>query len=296
MSTSLYDWKKQPEGLITIAENQVLPPEQKIILMARKPKVGVIGSTGTYCTNVFTSYSPLRDFPREDRESQQDYANSPRMTVREIVDIVKNKAPKDVYIHGGEPFFKFDDELCHLIKHLKIVDKTVTAETSGIIFPESFVELLSLETIDDLLEEDASETIDKVMPFMPDYFIIRPQIFDPVSDDETGGYFQHLPRILRLWRSICETWVTDYCWQFDIDLVDAEEQISHVVKFMKNLYEDSPDFGGTSIIFTPMPGNVSEQDPIFQLQALQAWVGKYIANFQNAHIAVQFNHRDIYVI
>lgn len=291
MPTSIYDIKNPEEDkLIVIPGNKDKLPSDKELILTSLPFVDTIPYgvyAGTHCIYIRVSYSPLKKFPYDNEHSRYDWETNPTMTIGKLVEFCSNKIPNIVYIVGGEPMFKWDDEIKYLCEQLKLLGKLVFVETSGVIFPNLF-ENISMAT--DKITGDLMPTGEwvKTLSRMPSHVIIKPQIFDAVPDDETGGYFQHLYKTLRMWRDL-EMFSIN--WHFDIDMDQEEEmiylEIRKTIEFMKTLFEDiNEDFNGERVVFVPKINRYRTRH-IEDYKELHEVIGKFIINFKFGWVSVQ---------
>ena len=253
--------ERSSEGLIVIPENQERSPLEKEIQLVKAPKVQVVPTgehAGEYAVGIQVSFSPVDTFG--DPAGISDDINGLRMTVEEIVAAAKKKLPCLVYLCGGDPMYKWDEEIRHLALGLVEEDFEVIVETSGVTFPDTYI-----------------ETSDH----MWFYHVIKPQLFDAVPEDEQGGYMQYLRLALSKWIDL------DFegHWQFDVEvwphnLTTTEEQLVKIVLFMTEIYDECTS--DQPLIFCP----VKRDQEHYTL--LKNMVGKFLPNFPGWHGQVQF--------
>jgi organic radical activating enzyme len=303
MPTSIYEIENPlAQGLIIIPENKDREPLEKELILNAPPWVGVVPygpRAGEHCINIKLSYSPLEGFPY-DSGDWRDNERSPRMAIGELIKYCSNKAPRLVYITGGEPMYKWDDEVKWLCEELKRAEKEVYVESCGVIFPDVYEELYVARkhaTVDS--EEKTLEWL-KIMHNthrqIADHTTIKPQIFDAVPEEESGGYGQHLRQTLRTWRDCDHCYIN---WHFDIDMSQNEEMITldlvRILTFMRELFEDKGEkFWGQTIVFVPKAISCdSETGHIDDYRRLSKEMGRYLDNLPGANIQIQINHAHI---
>jgi hypothetical protein len=267
MNKSIYERTDlEGEGLCLIPGNKDCAPLDKMLQLAKDPHVGVVPSgphAGMHVVLVQTSFSPLESFPYDYPASRRDNPAGLRMTVQEIADIVSNKIPSAVYLRGGDPMFKWDDEIRFLVEELLERDKSIIVETSGVIFPNMYQEVL-----------------DGKWGWIGPYIILKPQIFNAVPSLEMGGYWQYLPAMLTKWKQVTDS----KHWHFDIDMsADVMHQLERITIFMISMFEEG--FNGETIVFTPMlQGDDWDHD---HYTILRNEVGKLLLNYEGANVLVQ---------
>jgi len=183
---TLYEFSGSDPELKVIHQNKDRLPLKKELLLMDQPKVEMIKHgrfAGEFCVRVRPSYSPLFTFPYDDPESKSDNNSKVSMDVSSLVCFIKNLQPNLIHFRGGEPFFKFDDELKHLVRYLKKNQRRISIDTSGIICPEFVYE----------------EFQSKHYEFFPNEISVFPQLFDAVKEDESGHYYVILRDQLFSW-------------------------------------------------------------------------------------------------
>ena len=258
-SLSIQNCKK--DGLIVLEENESRDPMGIMLQLAEKPKVKPIPYgpyAGEFAVWIRLSFSPLDGFPYEHEGSRKDDPNGLRMTVGELIDLVDNKAPNNVYIVGGEPLFKWDDEVKHLVEPLLEKEYGVAIETSGVVIPDSF-ECNSFGA----------------------YVVIKPQLFDAVPSEEFGGYMQWMEEAMRRWIDMD----VSRHFHFDIDTrannsENIFDTVANIAIYMGEAFDENDAFD-EYIIFTPQVAGYLDY------RALREQVGKLLLNFEETRVSVQ---------
>lgn len=295
MPTSIYEREDlQDEGLILIHENKGAAPGDKKIRLVRDPWVSLVpwgNCAGVMAVFVQVSFSPLNGFYHgDDEHSVRDDASFPVYTVKEIVQKIRNKQPAIVYLCGGDPMFKWDDETRHLVLALEKEEPNVPViiDTSGVVFPDSFQNILEEPTEEDPLEDFVPNNIVEI--------IVRPQVIGmPVPEGEVGGYFQWLPDVLKKWLMFGVYW-TRVNFVFEISEPNLVADIAQVIAFLQDLYEDENDgmllnFDKQVIVFTLKDGDeYTDEEYMAYCKDLANTVGKMLLNLPNAAVTVQPNH------
>jgi hypothetical protein len=270
MPNSIYD--VQHEGMIVIHANKDRPIHEKVLILANEPQIKTFPYgyyAGQFYCEIKLSFSPLDNFPYEDKESRADREKTPRMTIPEICQWVDDHQPNLVLIRGGEALYKYDDEVKHLVACLNNADKTVVVETSGVIFPDVFEKLCE----GDLDFWDTNENL------MPDLLMIHPQIFDAVPEEERGGYRQHLKANVEMWKTMRAIGGPGIEWVFDIDgEKNIKEQVAQCFEVMKDWRMDNE-----IVIFSPMYDDMNYREICFA-------VGQFLLNLPKTSLSVQVNH------
>lgn len=135
MSTRSYH-DVQDDNLIKIEQNKVCAPEHKKILLTREPYVDVVPYgryVGCYAVVLDVSYSPLKTYPLSDVESRVDKLIH-IYSAEELIKKMLKKQPSYLLIKGGEPFFKWDEDLYYVAERCSYKD--ILVDTSGIIIPQ----------------------------------------------------------------------------------------------------------------------------------------------------------------
>jgi hypothetical protein len=285
MPKSIYDIENPGEdGLIVIQENKSRFTHQKELILNQPPWVSQVPygiRMGQHCIFIQLSYSPLKGFPYENERSRNDWDDNPVMTIGDLVHFCKNRAPNLVYIIGGEPMFKWDDEVALLCSAIhKETKKQVFVETSGVILPNCF--------------EKSVDT-----SFFPSHVILKPQIFEPVPSHESGGYFQHIYKTLDFWDNMIEFGLN---WHFDVNMDQDEDlytlELTRIITFLSNLRDKmNRPFYNKDIIFTPKvpfaPGyglSQRKQQHLTHYQDLVHLVGTLLLNLPEMNLMVQPNN------
>ena len=267
-------------GLFPIEENKDKKPEDIAIRLRHQPYVDVIPygpNAGEYALWIQTTFSPIGSFPYEDPGSIEDDPNGLTLTVKEIEDIFKNKATTTAYIVGGDPLYKWDDELRYLANSLACEQARVIVETCGVTFPETFKI--------NCYEEDA-----------PHHIVVKPQLFAPVPNHELTSYFGWLSETVKELRWF-EAFTTTI--HFDMDCAKSDrglrEDIAHIIQFLHRTFGDSQEtLDGLSVTFTPKVIDTLQDEKVLHTEhwkRLKMNVGKYIAHLPGAHVMTQLNHK-----
>jgi organic radical activating enzyme len=178
MIKSLYDRVNQ-DGLLVLPENKTRAPLEKKLFLAEPVHVDRIGYgyfIGEWATVVRLSYSPLIGYPYEHPFSRIDVFDQ-HYSIEFILSQIKNKQPKNVFLCGGEPLYKYEDEVKFLTSEIGYLDYNLIVETCGLYVPEN------------------------INTFYKAFTYIRVQIDSTkvVQEKESGGYAQHIRNQINDW-------------------------------------------------------------------------------------------------
>lgn len=255
---SIYDVKDS--RLSAVQENKTCSPEDKKILLTEDPWVSIQGEgrfAGEFFSFIRVSYCPLSCGFCDVKKSWSDKGKE-GMTVAELTEWAKTRFPTRVCITGGEPFFKFDEEIIHLTRSLHGVGKFVHFETSGICLPQ-FIEQFVYD-MDESLESGSPEYIANTLAVetinsLPDWVCLSPKFRDCVPDDEQFHYIKTLVDRLSIWRRFLAHTDQDGEWKFVINPDNPETDIHQVIHLMLEVSRTSGrsygDFSGERFTFQP---------------------------------------------
>lgn len=255
----LYD--KKHDGLILISENKDRGPLDKELLLAEPPYTDVMGFgkfAGRWSNFIRLSFSPIKNFPPNDLKAElaENDTRNYIYTIDKLIKWLKRRVSKHTVVLGGEPFYKYEEVRYLFSSIFADTDQTLTNITCGLCIPE-FVE--------------------KAYYMEDHYFILMPQLFGAVPEDELVAYKIYLKDQLKVWKKFDKAQDFSLCeFVFYIDPYNME-QVYEIIFFLQEV-----DWLDAKVTFLPYN--------LFHVNKLQMEIAKLLPNFKgDVRVAIDLN-------
>lgn len=280
-SIPLYDRVQGNNRLVPILENKDAHPLDINMYLTEDPWVSIQGEgqySGEYFCFIRTSYCPLSCSFCDIKASWTD-KNKPMWSISTLVEWAKKKYPHRVCITGGEPLYKYDEEVVHLVEGLHKINKKIHVETSGVCVPNTFINAVKGDTK------------------IPDWVCISPKHRNCVPKEEETSYMQYMLDQMQFWKEAFMSKLIEGEWKFVIGYKNTEEDVIETIWLLEEIYQ-ADELNGTRIILQPETRSdlystpFEKRTPEMYIQYLQDWsnlvniTGKLLPNFMGADVHI----------